>query len=320
MSVTLRQLEIFVSVAREENVTRAAEVLRLSQSAVSMSLAELERLLGEKLFDRQGKRLLVNDQGRALIPKAAAVLSRITEIETFFGGSDDHLTGLLQVGASSTIGNYLMPKIFGDFTAAYPDVRISLDVGNTEYVIQELLRFNIDIGFIEGFCHQPTITTIPWKPDDLAIHVGANHPLAARETITAADLLESRWILREQGSGTREVFEMALAGKMDSIKVYLELGHTEAIKEAVEAGLGITCLSLLTTRRARRDGSLIALQTPFLDLRRNFYLLLHGETYRTKLMRRFMTFCQDYAAAESSEATGHKAEASKTEGLRNEMA
>lgn len=301
MSITLRQLEIFVSVAQQENVTRAAEVLRLSQSAVSMSLAELERLLGEKLFDRQGKRLLVNDQGRALIPKAAAVLSRTREIETFFGGSDDQLAGLLKVGASSTVGNYLMPRIIGDFTATSPDVRISLDVGNTEDVVQELLRFNIDLGFIEGVCHQPAIETIPWKRDDLAIHVGANHRLATQKNITAVDLLESRWILREQGSGTREVFETALAGKMDGIRVYLELGHTEAIKEAVEAGLGITCISLQTTRRARRDGALVALETPFLDLRRNFYLLLHTEKYRTKLMRCFMEFCQDDAAFDKNE-------------------
>lgn len=296
MSITLRQLEIFVSVAHEENVTRAAEALRLSQSAVSMSLAELERLLGEKLFDRRGKRLLVNDQGRALIPKAAAMLSRITEIESFFGDSNDQLTGLLRVGASSTIGNYLMPRIFGDFTAAFPDVRISLDVGNTEHVIQELLHFNIDIGFIEGFCHQPAIETSLWKRDDLAIHVGAKHPLATKKNITAADLHQSRWILREQGSGTREVFETALAGKMDPIRIYLELGHTEAIKEAVEAGLGITCLSMRTTQRARREGTLVALETPFLDLRRDFHLLLHEEKYRTKLLRRFMTFCQSYTA------------------------
>ena len=302
MNITLRQLQIFVSVAKEANVTRAAEALRLSQSAVSMALAELERLLGEKVFDRQGKRLLVNDQGRALIPKATAVLSRVAEIEAFFGDSDNQLTGLLKVGASSTIGNYLMPRIFGDFATAFPDVGMTLDVGNTEYVIEELLRFNIDIGFIEGFCHHPAIETIPWKHDDLAIHVGATHPLATKKEISAADLLTARWILREQGSGTREVFARASAGNMEQIRVYMELGHTEAIKEAVEAGLGITCLSLLTTQRARRDGALIALETPFLDLRRNFYLLLHGEKYRTKPLRRFIDFCQHNAVSDQTTA------------------
>ncbi|ORJ54913.1 LysR family transcriptional regulator [Geothermobacter hydrogeniphilus] len=291
MAITLRQLEVFVAVAQEGNVTRAAEALRISQSAVSMSLAELERLLGEKLFDRRGKRLLVNDQGRVMIPKAVDVLARVTEIETTFSGPDDRLAGLLRIGASSTIGNYLMPRILGDFTAEHAEARLSLDVGNTEQIVQELLHFNIDIGFIEGFCHQTTIETIPWRQDHLAIHAGADHPLAKKRNISVDDLMAARWILREQGSGTREVFETALAGKLGNIRVYLELGNTEAIKEAVEAGLGISCLSLLATRRARRSGALVALQTPFLDLRRNFYLLLHGEKYRTRLLRRFMAFC-----------------------------
>ncbi len=302
MGITLRQLEVFVSVAQEGNVTRAAEVLRISQSAVSMSLAELERLLGEKLFDRRGKRLLVNDQGRALIPKAAAVLARVGEIDTFFSGPDNQLAGLLRVGASSTIGNYLMPRILGEFTATFPEARLSLDVGNTEQIVQELLRFNIDIGFIEGFCHQAGIETIPWRQDHLAIHAGADHPLARKKEMTVNDLMQARWILRERGSGTREVFEAALAGKMDSIRVYLELGNTEAIKEAVEAGLGVSCLSLLATRRARQSGALVALKTPFLDLRRNFYLLLHGDKYRTKLLRRFMAFCEEYSAYDKGKA------------------
>ncbi|MCF6179820.1 MAG: LysR family transcriptional regulator [Geopsychrobacter sp.] len=293
MSMTFRQLEVFVAVAKTGNVTRAAEVLRISQSAVSMSLAELERLLGEKFFDRRGKRLVMNDQGRALIPKAVGVLAQAAEIETFFSGRNDRLTGLLRVGASSTIGNYLMPRIFGDFTASYADARIALDVGNTEHIVQELLRFNIDIGFIEGLCHQPTIETIPWRRDDLAIHVGAEHPLAQQKSVTADDLCQARWILREQGSGTREIFEAALAGKLDSLRVALELGNTEAIKEAVEAGLGISCLSLLATRRARLSGALVALKTPFIDLQRNFYLLLHREKYQTRLLRRFMAFCEE---------------------------
>ncbi|TYO99169.1 DNA-binding transcriptional LysR family regulator [Geothermobacter ehrlichii] len=296
MGITLRQLEAFVAVAREGNVTRAADTLRLSQSAVSMSLAELERQLGERLFDRRGKRLVMNDQGRVLIPKAADVLFRVREIDALFSGPEQQLAGLLRVGASSTIGNYLMPRILGAFTSTHPRARLSLDVGNTEQIVQELLRFTIDIGFIEGFCHRPDIETIPWRQDRLAIHAGAEHPLARKRNIDIHDLMQARWILREQGSGTREVFENALAGKMDGIRVYLELGNTEAIKEAVEAGLGISCLSLLATRRARQSGALVALKTPFLDLRRNFYLLLHGEKYRSRLLRRFITFCQDYPA------------------------
>ncbi len=293
MAISLRQLEVFVAVAREENVTRAAETLRISQSAVSMSLAELERLLGEKLFDRRGKRVLVNDQGRALIPKAAAVLARVGEIATFFSGSDDQLRGVLKVGASSTIGNYLLPRILGDFSQLCPDVRISLDVGNTEHIVRDLLHFNIDIGFIEGHCYQEQLEVIPWRQDYLAVHVGAEHPLVTKKSIIPQDLQQVRWILREPGSGTREIFEAALAGILGSPAVSLELGNTEAIKEAVEAGIGVSCLSLLATRRARQSGALVALKTPFLDLRRDFYLLIHREKYQSKLLRRFRSFCEE---------------------------
>jgi len=300
MSITLRQLEVFVAIAREGNVTRAAEKLRLSQSAVSMALAELERQLGEKLFDRRGKRLAMNDQGRALFPRAADVLSRAGEIDALFCGPEHRLAGRLRVGASSTIGNYLMPRILGDFTASHPEAQLSLEVGNTEQIVQGLLRFTIDIGLIEGFCHQPDIETLPWRQDHLAIHAGAGHPLVRKERLTLPDLMQARWILREQGSGTREVFENALAGKMEGIRVFLELGNTEAIKEAVEAGMGISCLSLLATRRARQSGALVALRTPFLDLRRTFYLLLHREKYRSQLLQRFISFCQDYPAGDRS--------------------
>lgn len=295
MAITLRQLKVFVTVAREGNVTRAAQALSISQSAVSMSLAELERLLGEQLFDRHGKRLMVNDQGRALVAKAAAVLEQVDEINSFFSDASGTLTGSLRVGASSTIGNYLMPRILGDFRAHHPDARVTLDVGNTEQIVQELLHFNIDIGFIEGYCHQPALETIPWRKDLLAVHAGAEHPLAKNEQVSLAELRKAHWILREEGSGTREIFEAALAGQIDNLRVGLELGNTEAIKEAVEAGLGVSCLSLLATRRARQSGALVALKTPSLDLRRNFYLLLHGEKYHTRLLQRFMEFCQGYA-------------------------
>ncbi len=295
MSISLRQLKVFVTVSREGNVTRAAEKLRVSQSAVSMSLSELERLLGEQLFDRRGKRLVLNDQGRALVSRAAAVLEQVDEISCFFSDAAGQLTGALRVGASSTIGNYLMPRILGAFRAKHPEARVSLDVGNTEQIVRELLHFNIDIGFIEGYCHQPALETIPWRQDLLAIHAGANHPLADRKSVSLKELRDAEWILREQGSGTREIFETALAGKIDSLRVALELGNTEAIKEAVETGLGISCLSLLATRRARQSGALVALKTPSLDLRRNFYMLLHGEKYRTRLLRHFMEFCKGYA-------------------------
>ena len=293
MAVTLRQLEVFVAIARHGNVTRAASEVFLSQSAASMALSEMEKQLGGNLFDRQGKRLLVNERGRALLPRAQEVLARVQEIGELFGKEGGRLAGVLKIGASSTIGNYLIPRIFGDFVHAHPETRLSLDVGNTERVVGEVKRFHVDLGFIEGFCHDQAIETIPWQKDELVVFASPHHPLARQKEIGPADLAAVNWILRERGSGTREVFETAIAGKLGDLNLFLELGHTEAIKEAVEAGLGISCLSRLAIARALQLGVLVRLPTPFLGLERRFSILLHKEKYRTEVLRAFLAFCRN---------------------------
>ena len=293
MALTLRQLEVFVAIARHGNVTRAAGEVFLSQSAASMALAETERQLGGKLFDRQGKRLLVNERGRALLHRAQEVLARVQEIEELFGTREGRLAGVLKIGASSTVGNYLIPRIFGNFVHAHPEARLTLDVGNTERVVNAVKGFHVDLGFIEGFCHDQAIETIPWRRDQLVVFASPQHPLARRREVTAADLASVNWILRERGSGTREVFETAIAGKLADLNLFLELGHTEAIKEAVEAGLGISCLSRLAIARALQLGVLVQLPTPFLDLERRLSILLHKEKYRTEVLQAFLAFCRN---------------------------
>lgn len=290
--MTLRQLEVFVAVARHSNVTRAAAEVFLSQSAASMALAEMEKQLGGNLFDRKGKSLLVNERGRALLPRAQEVVSRVREIEELFGTEIGRLAGILKIGASSTIGNYLIPGIFGNFVQAHPEPRLTLEVGNTEQVIQDVKHFRVDLGFIEGFCHDQEIENILWREDRLVVFASPKHPIARQKDITPSDLAAVNWILRERGSGTREVFEAAISGKIPDLNLFLELGHTEAIKQAVEAGLGISCLSRLTIDRALQLGALVALPTPFLNLERRFSILLHKEKYRTEVLRTFLDFCQ----------------------------
>jgi DNA-binding transcriptional LysR family regulator len=293
LNLTLRQMEVFAAVARHGNVTRASGELLLSQSAVSMALSEMEKQLGEKMFDRQGRRLILNERGRVLLPLVVEVLARVEEISVLFTEPRGGLTGRLKVAASSTVGNYLLPGILGRFVAGFPDARISLEVGNSSQVIDQVLRFDSDLGLIEGFCHHPDIETIPWRKDRLVVFARPDHPICGKKNLRAKDLAGARWILRERGSGTREVFEAAIAGKMEGLQVFLELGHTEAIKQAVEAGLGISCLSELTLSRAVAGGALVELKTPFLNLERYFHLLLHREKYRTRLMETFLSFCAE---------------------------
>lgn len=291
MRITLKQLEVFIAVAQSGSVTRAADSLNITQSATSMSLADFETQLGRKLFDRVGKRLQLNDSGRLLLPKALDAIARISEIEAM-AASDAPLIGQLRIGASLTIGNYMLPGLIGSFMRDHAGAHVTLDVANTRHVIQALEQFQIDIGFIEGFCHEPDIEVIPWCRDELVIFAAASHPLAQQTRITPDDLAAADWILREPGSGTREVFNNAVLGRLPHLNLLMEFSHTEALKRAVETGIGIGCASRRTLDDALSSGSVVTLPTPFLDLERELYLLIHRQKYRTQGLEAFLAHCR----------------------------
>lgn len=291
MRITLKQIEAFIAVAQSENVTRAAENLNITQSATSMALSDFENQLGRKLFDRVGKRLQLNDTGRLLLPKALDAIARVAELETL-AGSDHGLVGPLRIAASLTVGNYVMPGLIGSFMKANPGAKVTLDVANTRHVIQEIQQFRVDMGFIEGFCHEPDIEVIPWCRDEMVIFAAASHPLATKQAVTLEELAEADWILREPGSGTRDVFDHAVQSKLPRLKLLLEFSHTEAIQHAVESGIGIGCASRRTLEDALRSGTVVALETPDLDLQRDFFLLIHHQKYRTQGLESFLQHCQ----------------------------
>lgn len=291
MRITLKQIDVFTAVAREGSVTKAALWLHLTQSATSMALADLETQLGAKIFDRVGRRLQLNELGHRLLPLAQETVARAQEIEDIAAGGLPG-RGRLRIGASLTIGNYLMPQLIGNYLLENPAAEIHLDVGNTQHVIESVRQFQCDVGFIEGFCHEPDIEVLPWIADELVIFAASTHPLASRETITADDLANTYWILREHGSGTREVFDNAVAGKLPTLKVRLELGHTEAIRRAVEAGIGIGCASRLTLQESLSQARIKVLATPFLDLRRSLFILRHRSKYQTRGMNQFLATCE----------------------------
>lgn len=290
MRITLKQLDVFSAVAREGSVTRAATWLNLTQSATSMALSDLETQLGAKLFDRVGRRLQLNELGARLLPLAQETVARASEIEDIASG-DLPGVGRLRIGASLSIGNYLMPQLIGDYMKTHPDAEISLDVGNTRHVIEAVKQFTCDIGFIEGFCHEPDIDLLPWIEDELVIFAGQDHALAKQEKVSADDLAQAHWILREPGSGTREVFDNAVAGKLPTLKVRLELSHTEAIRRAVEAGIGLGCASRLTLQESLDQGRVKVLATPFLNLQRSLFILRHRNKYQTRGMQQFLATC-----------------------------
>jgi DNA-binding transcriptional LysR family regulator len=289
MHYTLRQLQVFLAVAHFENVTRAAEYLSMSQSACSGALRDLERQYDVQLFDRIGKRLQANELGRLLRPKAEALLERAQAFEQDLMKHKE--VGQLKIGATLTIGNYLAVGLITEFMQDSPEARVSLDVANTSAITRELLNFDIDLGLVEGELHHPDLEVIPWQEDELVCFCAPEHPLAQGGELSDADILNATWILREQGSGTRQTFDRAMHGLLPDLNILLELQHTEAIKRAVTANLGISCLSRISLQDAFGRGALVPLATPQRDLSRMLYLVLHKEKYRSAGIERWMRIC-----------------------------
>jgi DNA-binding transcriptional LysR family regulator len=273
MKYSLRQLEIFVAISRTESVSRASEALSLSQSATSTALSELERQFDLQLFDRVGKSLRINETGQQLLPRAVELLDRAKEIENLLQGHAGF--GHMRIGATLTVGNYLATILVARFLQEHPESRIQLKVHNTSTIVQQIANHELDLGLIEGDCNHPDIEVQPWIADELVVFSAPNHPLASQRKVSMEQLLQEDWILREKGSGTRETFDRAFHSHHSELKIRLELEHTEAIKRAVESGLGIGCISRLALKDAFRRGSLVAISTPNLDLSRFFYFLWH---------------------------------------------
>ncbi|WP_068634669.1 LysR family transcriptional regulator [Thauera butanivorans] len=294
MRFTLRQIQVFVAIASNDNVSRAAEVLSLSQSATSAALAELEGQFDQQLFDRHGRRLRLNEQGRLLLPRAVELLDRAEEMDALLRG--ERGLGSLRVGATLTIGNYLLPLIVSEFLQRHPESRVKLEVRNTATITGMLSRYEIDLGLMEGQVVDRELETEQWVEDELVVFCAPGHRLAGRETVDFSEIACEPWILRERGSGTRETFDQALRHWPGGVLPRLELEHTEAVKRAVESGLGLGCLSRLSLRDAFRRGSLVPLETPELDLKRHFCFAWHRGKYHSAAIRRFLDDCRAFAA------------------------
>lgn len=298
MKISLRQLEIFSGIAKTENVSRAAQRLSMSQSAASSALVELEKLFDCALFDRIGKSLHLNSMGQGLLPMVEMLLGQAQDIEAYLAGGR---LGPLNVTSTLTIGNYLATLLIADYMGQHPEATVQLHVANTDAVLDRLLRFESDFGLIEDKTTHPDLVVEPWLKDELVVFCAPQHALAATRRADNATLARQAWILRERGSGTRSQFERVIAQPLGGINVRLVLEHTEAIKRAVESGLGIGCLSRLSLREALRRGSLCEVRTPQFDLSRQFYFARHRLRHESAAVRCFHDLC--VAVAEGATST-----------------
>lgn len=286
MHITLRQLEVFTEVLKSGSTTQASVVLALSQSAVSAALADLEGQLNVLLFDRVGKRLVINEHGRLLYPKALALLEQAGEIEQLFLQDN----GALRIAASSTIGNYMLPVMIARYRKDFPATPLELNVGNSQDVIVAVADFRVDLGLIEGPCHMPELVTQPWLEDELVVFAAPDNPLA-RQPLTMSALANAPWILRERGSGTREVLDHLLLAHLPNFQLVMELGNSEAIKHAVRHGIGISCLSRRVVEEQLISGVLVELNIPLPPLTRTLYLIHHRQKHISSALQRFLSYC-----------------------------
>jgi DNA-binding transcriptional LysR family regulator len=289
MKYTLRQLEIFLSIARYQNISRAAESLHMSQSAASAALQSLEQSYNISLFRRIGKKLELNEVGKTLRSKAEILISSAHAFDEALEGHQE--IGHLTVGASFTIGNHLAVSYLAGYLGNHPEAKVEINVANSPDIVAQVLNFEVDVGMIEGEIKHRELTLIPWREDNLVVFCSPEHPLAKKTQLTDNDIVAARWILREPESGARQTFNRALAGLMPELDIYLEFKHNEAIKKAVEAGLGIGCLSEIVLRNNFKTGDLVPLRLPKRDMKRTFYFALPKNRSKTTAINWWIDEC-----------------------------
>jgi DNA-binding transcriptional LysR family regulator len=287
--MTLEQLRIFAMVAECEHMTRAAEVLRLSQSAVSGAIQALEARHGVSLFHRVGRRIELTPDGRLFLQEARSVLRAATAAELSLMELRGLKRGAISIHASQTTAAYWLPQRLARFRAAHPQIDIKLAIGNTEQVARAVSSGEAEIGFVEGSITQTELVTEQVDVDQLMIVVGPKHPWAKLSKLKASQISQTKWVLRERGSGTRSVFEKALVSRgisTEQLDVTLELPSNEAVRTAVEAGAGATAISQLVVKSALLSKHLYVV--PFMSLERPFVLLKHPDRSQSKAAQAFL--------------------------------
>ncbi len=281
-------LKVFVTVIEQKNFSRAAELLHLSQPAVSMQIRNLETEFGTKLIHRSSKQVKPTQSGEILFERAKRILQLYDEAKQEIHFLHNIVTGTLKIGASFTIGEYILPRLLAEYAAQYPHVELEVTIANTEEITQAVRSKKLDIGLIEGDVDFPDITVNPFMQDELIIVVPADASLSFSKTIPAPQLQNQIWILRESGSGTRFYQDQLLQELALTMKRSFVFSSSQAVKEAVIAGLGISLLSRWVVAKELTSGELHAVQVNEKKWYRPFSVILPQDAVVTKTMDVFI--------------------------------
>jgi DNA-binding transcriptional LysR family regulator len=287
--MTLEQLRIFVAVAERQHVTRAAEALNLTQSAVSAAITGLEARHGVALFDRVGRGVVLNPAGEVFLVEARLVLAQAALAESALADLSGLERGRLRIHASQTIANHWLPARLAAFHAAHPGIALEVAIGNSAEVARAVAEGSAELGLVEGEVDDPVLSRELIAQDRLCLVVGRTHPWAKAPPRGSWDLKGSAWVLREEGSGTRSAMLSALARfglRLEDLTISMTLPANEAVRGAVEAGAGAAILSRELSALRIETGRLI--EVP-LDLpERFFFVLRHKQRYRTRAADAFV--------------------------------
>ncbi|MEN8264042.1 MAG: selenium metabolism-associated LysR family transcriptional regulator [Nitrospirota bacterium] len=292
------KLKIFCTVAETRSFTKTSRIVHLSQPAVSLQIQSLEEFFETKLFDKTGKQVSLTRAGKILYEHAVHIMGHYNEVVKEINKLTGMMKGAVALGASTTLGNYILPRIITDFKRLHPKIKIKLRIGNTERIEDLMHSGFLDFGIVEGKTSRTNTKTEKVISDQLVLIVHPKHPLAKRRSVSVLDLMREPFILREQGSGTRQHIEKYLDHNGINIRdlhVALIMGSTESIKAAVEAGTGIAILSRWAVKKEVEDGRLKTVNLREGGIPRELTLIYSKKPRLSHADRELILFIKNYA-------------------------
>ena len=286
-------MRVFITVAEKKNFSKAAKALSLTQPAVSFQIQTLEQYYQTMLFDRVNRHIKLTSAGELLLEYAIHMNNLQAELEKNMQQLTGHVKGELLIGASTTIGEYILPFIVGDFKKEYPDVNVTIDIMNSEQVEKLVSNRNIDIGIMESPATNPNLEVTELLKDEMSLIVPVDHPWAAKGKITLEELKEEPFIIREPGSGSRLVVEQAMIDAdfdVETLNIVMELGNTNAIKAAVISGLGMAIISKWASKDVVKLGKVALVDIEGLNMKRSFNIVVNKEKFESEAASKFISY------------------------------
>jgi DNA-binding transcriptional LysR family regulator len=297
MGMEDHKLKVFCTVAETKSFSKTSEIIHLTQPAVSLQIQALEEIYETKLFDRSSSFINLTPAGEILYKYSKDILNLYAEAEKEIGKITGLIKGSITIGASTTIGNYVLPTVIADFKKTHPKIKINAFIGNTKRIVDLLNSGGVDIGLVEGETSKHKMKTEPIITDELAFIIPPFHPWAKKKVVSILEVTKEPFILREEGSGTRQMIEKYLSShgiNTGDMRIALVLGSTESIKEAVESGMGISIVSKWAARKEVKYGSLKLITPKEEKILRNFSLIMQKSAVLSHAVDEFLAYLKSY--------------------------